>query len=282
VMKTLPPNTPHCTSVCIDPSHEHELIKQHVRRRPKRERKTKGVKDESCKENNLEEEFDQISPNTSYRSVGLQVEPPVYEEYHSSSMAALIAAAAQAVAVPIPEAESEHAGMSEYPTSSRNMESHVPVDIPSHMPSVVPMDIPSHVAMENSHVTMENSHIVMENSRVGMDSQHAVMDSHHVTMDTHHTTDIMAGGHIDSTTYTMDSGVVREIPSYKMDGLSEEESVAMEANVVRELAEGVAMVTEQQIEAAQEKFEEIPDQIQNNAGNLEIKTETVSIKEESV
>ena len=145
--------------------------------------------------------------------------------------------------------EDGHAGITEYPTTSHAMNN-------MDNCSQVPIDIPSHIAMENSHVAMENSHLAMENS--------------HVAMDIHHTTDILAGGQVESTTYTMDSGVVREIPPYKMEGISEEESVAMEANFVRELAEGVPSVTEQKVE-----FEEVVEEFSDSEQDIAIKKEDV-------
>ena len=138
--------------------------------------------------------------------------------------------------------EDGHAGITEYPTTSHAMNN-------MDNCSQVPIDIPSHIAMENSHVAMENSH---------------------VAMDIHHTTDILAGGQVESTTYTMDSGVVREIPPYKMEGISEEESVAMEANFVRELAEGVPSVTEQKVE-----FEEVVEEFSDSEQDIAIKKEDV-------
>ena len=173
--------------------------------------------------------------------------------------------------------EDGHAGITEYPTTSHAMNnmdncSQVPIDIPSHIAmenSHVAMEN-SHVAMENSHVAMENSHVAMENSHVAMENSHVAMENSHVAMDIHHTTDILAGGQVESTTYTMDSGVVREIPPYKMEGISEEESVAMEANFVRELAEGVPSVTEQKVE-----FEEVVEEFSDSEQDIAIKKEDV-------
>ncbi|KAL5252383.1 hypothetical protein ACHWQZ_G015225 [Mnemiopsis leidyi] len=160
VMKTLPPNTLHCTAVCIDPEHEHEKIKLLVRKRPKKAK----IRESGTENSNSRGESENESPtDCGSRSIGLQCDSnqsqpeqePEYEEhvrgslipeyvmsyqnehgsvasppysngnmtdsgfcssspysdyrrrpeqemYNSSPMAALIAAASQAVAVPIP------------------------------------------------------------------------------------------------------------------------------------------------------------------------------------